>query len=488
MLGFFLLLCLSLAPFTFKFTVADDGANVSVDDIKLRPEYNFSAPQEFFILSDDSGSVNFIPGTDAYQAQDFGAVADPTVDNRAAIQDAIDAAHAAGGGMVVLQSGTFGISKQPGDNGAILMKDNVFLKGNGIGKTVLRVVDGWNEDLDDKLTGIIRSPWGEATKNYGIADLTLDGNRENTKGLVDGFYNGGRPGGTITDEDVWIVRVETRYCSGYGFDPHERNERLTITDSISHHNGKDGFVADYIIDGVYKNNIAYENDRHGFNIVTSTHDLLLSNNIARDNGGGGIVVQRGSFDIPVPHNIMVAGGESSRNGKEGVLFLMCYNIEIKGVDVLENGSYGVRIHGSSHVSVSNNQIINNSRSKDGGYAGIQIKDYTDVKNTNRTYFAENNTISGNVIEWTTGLSGKAFVEVLAVNDDSNNIMLDEDKGYSASAIHVIISGVSIAVVAVTVLILVWWWRNEKRDRKCTDRDAQIGTSSHHDGTPIESYS
>ena len=119
------MLCLSLAPFTFKFTVADDGAHVTVDDIKLRPESEsiFSAPQEFFILSDDSVSVNFISGTDAYRAQDFGAVADPTVDNRAAIQDAIDAAHAAGGGMVVLQSGTFGISKQPGDNGAILIKD-----------------------------------------------------------------------------------------------------------------------------------------------------------------------------------------------------------------------------------------------------------------------------------------------------------------------------------------------------------------------------
>ena len=212
--------------------------------------------------------------------------------------------------------------------------------------SVLRVVDGWNEDLDDgfKLTGIIRSPWGEATKNYGIADLTLDGNRENTKGLIDGFYNGGRPGGTITDEDVWIVRVEARYCSGYGFEPNERNERLTITESISHHNGRDGFVAVYIIDGVYKNNIAYENDRHGFNVITSSYDLLLSNNIARDNGGGGIVVQRGSLDTPIPHNIMVAGGESSRNGKEGVLLLMCYNVEIKGVDILENGSYGVRIN------------------------------------------------------------------------------------------------------------------------------------------------
>ena len=445
MLGFFLL---GLAA---PFAVAEDGANVTVDGIKFRPEYDYSVPQEFFSVSD---SITALSGMDIYQAEDFGAVADPTVNNRAAIQSAIDVAHAAGGGMVVLQSGTYGLAERPStlpnSNSAIHLKDNVFLKGKGIGETVLRVVDGWN-GLDEgvTLTGIIRSPWGEATKNYGIADLTLDGNRENTKGAVYGFYNGGKPGGTIADADVWIVRVEVRNCSGYGFDPHERNERLTITDSISHHNGKDGFVADYIIDGVYKNNIAYENDRHGFNIVTSTNDLLLSDNIARDNGKGGIVVQRGSFDIPLPHNVLIEGGEASRNGREGVLILMSSNVKINGVDVLENGSYGVRIHGSSHVSVLNNQIINNSRSKDGGYAGIQIKDYKDVKNTNRTYFAENNTISGNVIEWSTGLSGKAEVQVSSTLISLAGISGDSKSQGTRVAVHVAIS------VYVIVSFLSW---------------------------------
>ena len=136
---------------------------------------------------------------------------------------------------------------------------------------------------------------------------------------------------------------------------------------------------------------------------------------------------------------MIEGGEASRNGREGVLILMSSNVEINGVDVLENGSYGVRIHGSSHVSVLNNQIINNSRSKDGGYAGIQIKDYKDVKNTNRTYFAENNTISGNVIEWSTGLSGKAEVQVSSTLISLAGISGDSKSQGTRVAVHVALS-------------------------------------------------
>ena len=408
------LFVLILFGFATSFTIAIDGSNVTVDGIAFRPDYNYSVPQAFF---DEPHSDALFWGwdTDVYRVEDFGAVADPLLDNRAAIQAAIDACAAAGGGIVLLEAGTYGLAERPMGKGALNIRDNVFIKGRGMDKTVLRVLDGWSAP---KLTGIIRSPWGEENKNYGVADLTLDGNRLNTEGKVDGFYSGVTPGTPLTDEDIWLIRVEVRNCSGYGFDPHERCTRLLITDCISHHNGLDGFVADYIIDGHYKNNVAYENDRHGFNIVTSTNDILLSDNIAHDNGKGGIVVQRGSFDIPLVNNVLIEGGETIHNGKEGVLILMSYNVEVDGVNIRDNGTYGVRIHGSSNVSVLNNRIIDNSRSKSGGYAGIQIKDYQDVKNTNRTYFSENNAINDdNVIEWTAGFSGKANVQVLAINED-----------------------------------------------------------------------
>ena len=86
-----------------------------------------------------------------------------------AIQAAIDAVHASGGGVVVLDAGIYGVAGHPTSVGSIHLKDNVFLKGAGMGETTLRVVDGW----DGKITGIVRTE-RDATSNYGLADLTLD--------------------------------------------------------------------------------------------------------------------------------------------------------------------------------------------------------------------------------------------------------------------------------------------------------------------------
>ena len=397
------------------------GASTTVDGITDRPVYAYEPPQAFFEAPSDTQPLS---GPDIFLASAYGAVADPTIDNRSAIQAAIDAAHDAGGGVVVLDAGIYGVAGTADDVGAIQLKDNVFLKGAGMGETSLRVVDGW----DGTLTGIVRTPWGEATVNYGLADLTLDGNRDNTTGKIDAFFSGGIPGATVTDEDAWIVRVEAQNNSGYGFDPHERTARLTITKSVAHDNGLDGFVADFVIDGVYSNNLAYDNDRHGFNIVTTSNDLLLSNNVARDNGGAGIVVQRGSENIPSPENIVIEGGELYGNGREGVLIQLSQNIEVRDVNIHDNGTYGVRIMGSSDISVVDNIIADNSRSSDGSYAGVQIRDDDDLDVSGGVFGAENNLIAGNEIGWSDGLSGSYGIEERAGSVAGNVIQSNDIDG------------------------------------------------------------
>lgn len=379
--------------------MANAGATITVDGIAARPTYDYTPPQSFFDGSDiDPSSV--------LDVRNFGATADPAIDNRAAIQSAIDAAHAAGGGTVYVPAGVYGVLVHPTGNGSIYLHSNVFLIGDGIGETVLRVMDG----SSDRITGIVRTPSGEATTNYGLADLTLDGNRANTTGKVDAFYTGGTPGKTIADEDAWVLRVEAANASGYGFDPHEQTHRLTIADSVAHHNGLDGFVADFLVDSVYSGNLAYENDRHGFNIVTSTNDMLLSNNISRDNGDSGIVVQRGSENIPSPGNILIEGGEISGNAREGVRIQMADDVLVRGVDIHDNGTYGIRLLGSSNVSVIDTVLTDNSRSSDGSYSAVQIRDYDDTPVSGKIYDGQNNVISQNVIKWTDDLSGSYGIE------------------------------------------------------------------------------
>ena len=226
-----------------------------------------------------------------FNAASFGAIANDGIDDTAAINAAVAAAHAeylknpsAGRVTVVLPAGTL-LVKGSGDksDGAISMLSGTALQGAGMGQTILKVADGWAGDI----TGVVRTPFDQVTSNVGVFDLTIDGNRDATTGKIDGFYTGVRPGSPQQDSDIHVSRVEVMDCSGYGFDPHEQTLRLTIENSVSHGNGLDGFVADYIVNGVYRNNIAYGNDRHGFNITTTTTGLLLQNNIAYSNGSTG---------------------------------------------------------------------------------------------------------------------------------------------------------------------------------------------------------
>lgn len=328
-----------------------------------------------------------------FNVQNFGAKGDGITDDTAAIQSAIDAAAAAGGGQVYMPTGTYIVSggEEPSD-GCLMLKSNVYLYGDGMGATTVQVADG----SDTKITGVIRSAYGEETHDFGVSNLTIDGNRDNTTGKIDGWFNGYIPGEAGYDSNVTLDSVEIKDCSGYGFDPHEQTVNMVIKNSVSHGNGLDGFVADFLSNSTFENNVAYDNDRHGFNIVTSTHDFTLTNNVAYNNGGNGIVIQRGSEDIPSPTNITITGGEVYGNGAEGVLIKMSSEVTVSGVDIHDNASAGIRIYGSNHVEIIDNTLNNNSLGSP--VPEIIIQSYNDTLGVSGKYFnGSDNTIQGNII-------------------------------------------------------------------------------------------
>lgn len=328
-----------------------------------------------------------------FNVQNFGAKGDGITDDTAAIQSAIDAAAAAGGGQVYMPTGTYIVSggEEPSD-GCLMLKSNVYLYGDGMGETNVKVADG----SDTKITGVIRSAYGEETHDFGVSNLTIDGNRDSTTGKVDGWFNGYIPGQEGYDSNVTLDSVEIKDCSGYGFDPHEQTVNMVIKNSVSHGNGLDGFVADFLSDSTFENNVAYDNDRHGFNVVTSTHDFSLTNNVAYNNGGNGIVVQRGSEDIPSPSNITITGGQVYGNGAEGVLIKMSSAVTVSDVDIHDNASAGIRVYGSNHVEIIDNTLNNNSLGNP--VPEIIIQSYDDTLGVSGKYFnGSDNTIQGNII-------------------------------------------------------------------------------------------
>lgn len=326
-----------------------------------------------------------------YNVLDYGATPDDGVDDKEAIQAAIDAAHDAGGGEVYIPEGVYDLTGgfKP-SLGSLMIKSNVHLYGDGMGLTELKIIDGWEGDL----TGVIRTRSGVENHDYMISDLTINGNQDNVIGQTDGIYTGFKPYQDGADYNVTISRVEIMEVSRYGFDPHERTINLRIEDSIAHHNGRDGFVADYLIDSIYINNIAHDNVRHGFNAVTTTNQFILKDNIAYNNGSSGATVQRGSEDIPGSSNVLIEGG-AYYNNKRGVDIKLVDHVTVQGVEIYDNAREGIRISGADYTLIDDNTLYGNSANPTGSYAEIRVNYHDDTAGITGTFHETTHTIITN---------------------------------------------------------------------------------------------
>lgn len=350
----------------------------------------------------------------------YGARANDSTNDTAAINAALKAANAqylknpsAGPVTVLLEAGTYIVSGTgTASAGAVQLLTGTTLQGAGKGQTTLKIADTWSGDI----TGVVRTPSGQVTIKASLLDLTIDGNRDKATGKIDGFFCGVKPGSSLQDADIRVAGVEIVDCSGYGFDPHEQTVRLIIESCVAHGNGLDGFVADYIIQGIYRNNISYDNDRHGFNICTSSYNVELSNNVSYSNGSAGLVVQRGSENIPWPHDIRINGGKYYANEREGMLIKMADDVTIDGAMIYSNLRQGVRIEGATDTVVQNSQIFNNSQAAHNTYDEIQILLRSD-STTGSTYYSTGTDILNNKIYSDGAIDARYGIREESTNDD-----------------------------------------------------------------------
>lgn len=330
--------------------------------------------------------------TSAVQLASTATAAEQTV----AIQTALDKVAATGGGTVTLSEGTWSlVGTGKAADGCLRIGSNTILEGAGMGDTVLKLADG-----SSSVTGIVRTDSGNTlpdgtfttVSNVTVKNLSIDGNQANTNGEVDGFYSGPKPGTAQADTNITLDAVEIMNCSRYGFDPHEGTVGLTITNSVSHHNGFDGFTIDGCIDVTMTNNVAYANGRHGFNLVTGTTGVVMVDNDAFDNGGSGIALQTGDNEIRAwTSDVTISGGILADNGRAGIEARQMSNLDISGVGITGNAMDGIMLSGVHGVTITG-PIFDANGDIDAVRIDGYLQDFNDTDAANDRFIASRDVV------------------------------------------------------------------------------------------------
>ncbi|CAM9942410.1 unnamed protein product [Ascophyllum nodosum] len=152
--------------------------------------------------------------------------------------------------------------------------------------------------------------------------------------------------------------------TGYGFDPHDDSDYITIHD-----------------------NVVYNNVNHGIIASKRCNDVSIQGNEVYGGGetSAGIFLHRSS------DNATVKGNYVHDNGDAGMAFLESFNATVSN-NTFENNKYGVRFSvGSADSYFTDNAILNNTKYNVYTYEG---SDDPDVVESGRP---QNNVFSGNLI-------------------------------------------------------------------------------------------
>jgi hypothetical protein len=259
-----------------------------------------------------------------FEMADFNVDKPTGGDDRALIQAAIDKAMKAGGGVVRLGEGDYKVgfaSYNDGKGDSVIVPSNVQLIGVGADKTKLTYIG------EKDVTAVIRTPskgkYVDASGNvsnlnaYGAQDVVFEGFTVDGGGngkAKSGIYVGQTPAEGVdksspelvealiasgkADKNITIKGVVATGAYHAGLNIHELTTNLNMSNVVSHGNRSKGAKNDadgIILDGVHHSKVSgvtvYNNDRHGLNVVSGSHDVVIDGVKSTKNGVDGVVVQ-----------------------------------------------------------------------------------------------------------------------------------------------------------------------------------------------------
>jgi len=276
---------------------------------------------------------------------DYDATGDGVTDDEAAINAAIVACNAAGGGTVFFPPGTYMVGEQ-GSSIGLSMRSDVTLRGSGQGSIIRRMAGEDCHLLDIRVV-----------ERVVVTDLVLDGNK-----LAEavGFH-------VIridTVSDGWIDRCVIKNGRGHGITTSSEvahgSTRLLITNNLFESNGSSGAALGIeCAQVVFAGNIARLNVLDGIQ-DKDTVDVTYTGNICHDNERNGI--QRGdATGAYSPVAGTVVGNICHDNGSAGIKIASTNTSVVSGNVTYLNTLDGIRVDSSVAVTVTGNVAFDNVR-------------------------------------------------------------------------------------------------------------------------------
>jgi parallel beta-helix repeat protein len=254
---------------------------------------------------------------------DFGATGDGVTDDTAAIQAALDAVEAIGGGYCFLPFGTYLISA-PLDVAAY-----VTIEGSGWG-SVITLAD--NSDCN-----LITQTTGRENDYAGVRNLKVSGNKAN-QASGHGIY--AFASDRFLVENCWIVQC--------------KEDGIKIDSDVTYTCEQPRIINNYIL----------SNDGIGVNILGYSSDADIHNNDIGQSGDKGIVMATSAH--------VLTGNKVWGSLTTGIQGFWCQGLTITGNRVDYNLFHGIQLHGVKNSTVSGNAIYLNSSAGSGSYDGIHV--------------------------------------------------------------------------------------------------------------------